>query len=467
MLRRIRVIAAISASFCGVSSLPAQAASTATIVSGPAGTRVDSALKTLEAQGMSGVFLIAKGGEVVLQKGYGFANRQAHIAFTPGIVTQIGSCTKDFTAVAILQLAARGELSLDDHLTRWFPAAPDDKRAITVAQLMEHTAGFEEYSGGDFDRVTRDQFVAHMLASKLRSPVGAEEHYSNPGYGLLAVIIEMVSHTSYDEYVRDNILKPLGLTDTGYLLPNFNLARVSHGYEATGDNGTILDKPHATDGPYWNLRGNGGMVSTVGDMYGFYEALFTGEKLVAFTARHGRFPPNQPLGLAGSDGTHFFLYERDPRSGVSYIIATNNADFKGPRVRNPIVQALGLEGGAGRRGTATAASLGPATLPRTAAGAAFAKYMVAFNSGDTTVMANFFASEFAPNPQAPPTMQRLANYRRMFGNLGAIIPLAIDASDDTHITVTTRNKDGEDVAIEIAVEPTGAHRIVSLRITVQ
>ena len=465
MLRSIRTVTAIAMCSWGVPLLYAQPGSSATVAIGQTGARVDAALKMLEAQGMSGAFLVAKSGDVILQKGYGFANRQAKLAFTPGIVTQIGSCTKDFTAVAILQLAARGKLSLDDHLTRWFPTAPADKRDITVAQLMDHTAGFEEYSGGDFAPVTRDQFVTHMLASKLRSPVGAEEHYSNPGYGLLAVIIEMVSHTSYDEYVRDNILKPLGLKDTGYLLPKFNLARVSHGYDANSDNGTILEKPHAADGPYWNLRGNGGMVSTVGDMYRFYEALFTGEKLVAFNARHGRFPPDQPLGLAGSDGTHFFLYERDPRAGVSYIIATNNAAFKGPRVRVPIAQALGLEGGGRPRSETKGSSSGPATLPSTAAGTAFAKYMAAFNSGDTTVMAKFFAEEFAPNPQAPPTAQRIANYRRMYGNLGAIKPLTIDGADDSHITVTTRNTDGDEVTIEVAVEPTGAHRIVSLRIT--
>lgn len=467
MLRCVRTTTAIAVCAWGVPLLSAQPASSATIVSGPTGARVDSALKTLEAQGMSGAFLVAKGGDVILQKGYGSANRQAQIAFTPGIVTQIGSCTKDFTAVAILQLAARGRLSLDDHLTRWFPTAPADKRAITVAQLMDHTAGFEEYSGGDFDPVTRDQFVTHMLASKLRSPVGAEEHYSNPGYGLLAVIIELVSHKSYDAYVSDNILKPTGLTDTGYLLPKFNLDRVSHGYDGNRDNGTILEKPHAADGPYWNLRGNGGMVSTVGDMYRFYEALFTGEKLVAFNARHGRFPPDQPLGLAGSDGTHFFLYERDPRAGVSYIIATNNAAFKGPRVRVPIAQALGLAGGGGRRGETMAPMAGPVTLPHTAAGAAFAKYMSAFNSGDTTVMAKFFTEELVPNPKALPLAQRLTNYRRMFGNLGTIKPLTIDGADETHITVTTLNTDGDQVAIEIAVEPMGAHRIVSLRITAQ
>lgn len=85
-----------------------------------------------------------KNGAAVKQKGYGLAIREPHTPFTPEIATQISSCTKDFTAVAIVQLAQRGELALTDKLTRWFPDAPADKRALTVAQLLDHTAGFRE-----------------------------------------------------------------------------------------------------------------------------------------------------------------------------------------------------------------------------------------------------------------------------------------------------------------------------------
>ena len=464
MNRRIAFVAIATA--LTTTALPAQPAANSVIVNGPVAARADSALKALEAQGMSGVFLVAKGGDVILQKGYGLANRATRRAFTPDIVTQIGSGTKDFTAVAILQLADRGKLSVDDKLTRWFPDAPADKRAITVAQVLDHTAGFEEYSGGDFDAVTRDQFVAHMLASKLRFAPGASEQYSNPGYGLLAVIIEKVSGTPFDVYVRDNILAPLGLKETGYLLPKFDLARVSHGYGPKGDNGTILAKPHAADGPYWNLRGNGGMVSTVGDMFRFYSALFSTEKLLKFGSRHGRFPPNEPVGLAGSDGTHFFLYERAPAAGVSYIIATNNADWRGPRVRLPLERALGLGGGQAQQDAGTPAPAGGrVVLPDTPAGAAFAKYMAAFNSGDTTRMMRFVTDMFAPNPNAPPMAQRMGMYRRMLDNLGKIVPTAVEASEPAEITVVTKNKQGDEIAIRLSVEPDGAHRITRIGAT--
>ena len=183
-LHRAVLIAVAAALFAPL--LWGQPSTNDVVVNGPVAARTDAALKTLEVQGMSGVVLVAMAGEVILRKGYGFANQQTRRAFTPDIVTQIGSCTKDFTAVAILQLAERRALSVDDPITRWFPGAPADKRAITVAQLLDHTAGFEEYSGGDFDAVSRDQFVAHMMATTLRSAPGVAEHCSNPGYGLLA-----------------------------------------------------------------------------------------------------------------------------------------------------------------------------------------------------------------------------------------------------------------------------------------
>ena len=455
---------AFAALLCGAVSLKAQSGSQA-VVEGPLGIRVDSALRALESQGMSGTFLVRKNGATLLQKGYGLAIRNPRTPFTPDIATQIGSCTKDFTAVAILQLAQRGKFALTDKITRWFPEAPADKRAITVAQLLDHTAGFEEYSGGDFDAVTREQFSAHLMASKLRSAPGAEEHYSNPGYGLLAVIIEKMSGTSYDEYLRDAIITPLGLTHTGFLLPHFDRARVSRGYNAGGEESIIIEKAHAADGPYWNLRGNGGMLSTVAEMQTFYDALFGGETLVSFAARGQRFAPNGAVGLAGGDMTHFFLYERDPQKGTSIIIATNNAAFSGPKVRMPIEIVLGNRTAMPAGAPGGAANVPAAKLPDTPAGAAFARYMEAFNSGDTTKMLAFFTEHLAPNPQGPTTAQRIANYRRIFEHIGPITPRSVSSPDANSIAVTTRNRDGETVTIGITVEPSGAHRIVGVRIT--
>src|SRR4051812_21969033 len=271
------------------------------------GARLDSALRAAQQRGFSGVVRIEKGGELVLAKGYGLANRERGIPFSRATVVQIGSNTKDFTQVALLRLQQRGKLSLRDTPGKSSPAAPADKRGITLQQLFDHRAGFPIGLGGDFEALSRDAFIQRALATPLRAKPGAQEIYSNTGYAILAAVIEQVTGLSYDTFIRDDMLAPLGLRNTGYLLPHFALERVAHGYEGGKDRGSILEKPHAADGPYWNLRGNGGMVSTVDDMHHFYEALFESDRLLPASARGGRFDPNGPVGLAGSDLVNFFL----------------------------------------------------------------------------------------------------------------------------------------------------------------
>ena len=100
---------------------------------------------------------------------------------------------------------------------------------------------------------------------------------------------------TYDQYIQRAILTPLGLHRTGFLLPRFAPRDLAHGYRAGGaDNGTMLAKPHADDGPYWNLRGNGGMLSTVGEMHAFYKELFEGTKLMTPATRALRAIPTNP-----------------------------------------------------------------------------------------------------------------------------------------------------------------------------
>ena len=193
-------------------------------------------------------------------------------------MVQIGSNPKDFTAVSILQLQERGQLSVTDKIAKFFPSAPADKQNITIGMLMNHRAGFPIGLGPDFANMTRAQLIDAAMKTKLLFTPGERNNYSNTGFALLAAIIEQVSGKTYDEYVRDNILNPLGLRNTGFHLPRFDEARLARGYNSGGkDEGTMLSKPHAADGPYWNLRGNGGMLSTVGDMHNFYKALFETE----------------------------------------------------------------------------------------------------------------------------------------------------------------------------------------------
>ncbi len=150
--------------------LPAQSAADTThvIVTGPLGARANSVLTRLQTAGFSGVALVAKDGRIVLKKGYGLANRATQTPMTGNSVIQIGSNTKDFTVVSILQLQERGRLSLSDSLPKYFANVPPDKSGITIRELLLHRAGFAQHMGGDWDVVSRDEEIRRALSSPLQ-----------------------------------------------------------------------------------------------------------------------------------------------------------------------------------------------------------------------------------------------------------------------------------------------------------
>jgi CubicO group peptidase (beta-lactamase class C family) len=247
----------------------------ADVVQGDVGTRLDTYLTRLVPFGWSGAVLVARDGEIVLNKGYGVANRTQHRAWTSDTVGNIGSITKQFTAAAILKLEAMGKLSVTDRMSAYLPEVPADKAGITLHQLLTHTAGFQGDLGGTDDQpIGRDELVKVVLASRLAHPPGETFEYSNEGYSLLAAIVERVSGESYEQFLHDHLFVPAGMTKTGYLLPKYTDAEIAHGYRADGtDWGMVYKRGWRADGPGWYLRGNGGLQSTTGDLYKWHLAL--------------------------------------------------------------------------------------------------------------------------------------------------------------------------------------------------
>jgi CubicO group peptidase (beta-lactamase class C family) len=415
------------------SRAPASAAPRDTVATA-LGARLDSALRAAARGGFSGVVRVERDGTLLLAKGYGLANRERRVPFERTTLVQIGSNTKDFTLVELLRLQARGRLSLRDSLGRFFPAAPPDKRGITLQQLVDHRAGFPIGLGGDFDTLSRSRFLDLAFATPLRVPPGTRRVYSNAGYSLLAAVIEQVTGRSYDEQVHDDILVPLGLANTGSLLPGVDPHRVAHGYRGGEDRGSILEKPHAPDGPYWNLRGNGGMVSTVDDMHAFYRALFEGERLVTRAARGDRFDPDAPVGLAGSDLVSFFLFERMPRARVEIIVASNSAESRAPAVREVIARVLGLEPASATRSDAPAAPPPGAKSPAPDAAALVHEVLDAVNGGDRAVLVRLVESRFDRDGE-PPVEARVERLRTMHERLGRLTATAMWLADDGAVQV--------------------------------
>ncbi|HUO51842.1 MAG TPA: serine hydrolase domain-containing protein [Gemmatimonadaceae bacterium] len=477
-MRSLDVIA--GAAFAALLVLPCAAQESALrdsasiIIDGPRAAAADSALRAQEAQGFAGVVLVEAGGRVILRKGYGLAVRKPPRPFAPSTVVQIGSNTKDFTAVAILQLAAKGALALTDSLGKFFAGVPADKRGITVQELLEHRSGLPLYSGLDFDSVTRAQFLGRVMALPLRFPPGTDRAYSNAGYSVLAAIIEVVTGDSYGAYCDAHLWRPLGMHDTGLLLAKFDTLRLAHGYQGDEDAGTMLDKPHAADGPYWNLRGNGGFLSTVTDMWHFYDVLFGSSALLPAAQRDVMFPPDRPVAHAGSDMISFFLYERAPREGVVLIMATNQSDFPAPRAREAIAPLLGLPPMGGRGGQRVGGpppgnapfSLSMAVaLPATPAGRQAAAFIAMFNAGDTAAARQFMATQEVQDPGDHRTMdQRVSSYRGMRHQVGAMVPVAVISSEPTQIVLRMRTEHGESPTLTVTVEAAAPNRITGLRI---
>ncbi|MCT2588071.1 serine hydrolase domain-containing protein [Actinophytocola gossypii] len=243
----------------------------------------------------SGTVVAARGGEIVHCAGHGLADREAGVPATCDTVYDVMSLTKQFTAAAILELETMGELHVNDRIDRHLTPVPADKRTITLHHLLTHTAGLPDTLGDDYDVVSRDAMLTEAMAAELVAEPGAEFHYSNVGYSVLAAIVETVSGLGYEEFLSRYLFTPAGMTSTGYVLPDWDPDQVAVEYDAGGEpHGRPYEHPWAADGPYWNLRGNGGMLSTARDMFRWHRALL-GDDVLPAPARAKLFTPHQPV----------------------------------------------------------------------------------------------------------------------------------------------------------------------------
>jgi CubicO group peptidase (beta-lactamase class C family) len=243
------------------------------IVSGELGGAIDRYLGKAVANGYSGSVLAARGDAIILAKGYGWADREKKIRQTAETVFSIGSITKQFTGAAILILETAGKLNVGDPIGKYFEGVPADKAGITLHHLLTHTAGFVDALGDDYEPIGADAFAKRALESKLLFKPGERYEYSNVGFSLLGIIVEKVSGKGYEEYLREAIFLPSGMTRTGYLRPGFAKSDLAVGYRDGERWGSAMDRPWMPDGPGWHLRANGGILSTVGDMHRWFLAL--------------------------------------------------------------------------------------------------------------------------------------------------------------------------------------------------
>lgn len=161
---------------------------------------------------------IVKDGRMLMQRGWGTVDTRGRPA-TAATEYQIASVSKQFTAAAILRLAEQGKLSLDDPVTRYVDGLPDPYEDVTLARLLNHTAGVPNFT--EFFREFRkplapSQVIDSLAARPLLFDPGSGFHYSNSGYYLLGLVIERVSGEEYADYLDEQFFKPLGLAATHY-----------------------------------------------------------------------------------------------------------------------------------------------------------------------------------------------------------------------------------------------------------
>lgn len=154
-------------------------------------------------------------GRVVYAEAFGLSDRESAMAATSRSVMQVGSITKPFTAAAILRLAERGALSLDDPIEKHVPEFKPRSTKITLRHLLTHTSGLNTPSPDHYAPLTREQFMAAINAQPLQFTPGSKYSYSNGGYKMLGFVIESVTGTAFADYVHTELALPLGLVDTG------------------------------------------------------------------------------------------------------------------------------------------------------------------------------------------------------------------------------------------------------------
>jgi CubicO group peptidase (beta-lactamase class C family) len=239
--------------------------------------KVDELLKAhVGVNDFSGTILLARGGRPLVMKGYGFANREWQIPNTPHTKFRIGSVTKQFTSMIVMQLREQGKLKLEDSVCSFVSPCPDTWNPVTIHHLLTHTSGIPSYTGIAAWREinmmpkTTDQIIAIFRDLPLAWVPGEQFAYNNSGYFLLGAVIEKVTGKKYEQALQEMILTPLGLKDTGYDWPRTIVAGRAAGYEGRGAdarNSSYIDMQH----PY----AAGSLYSTVTDLLRWEQALYT------------------------------------------------------------------------------------------------------------------------------------------------------------------------------------------------
>ena len=297
--------------------------------------------------GFSGVVLVARGDQVLLRKAAGLADRERNIPNAPKTKFPIYSVTKQFTAAAIMLLVQDGKVSLDDRISKYYPASPPAWQDVTIKHLLTHGSGIQDYwvshpearqalEDGTLFR-SSEQLFQLMIADPLAFAPGTNISYSNAGYALLTMVIEHASGQRYEAFLRDRIFAPLAMRDTG--------SGAMPGDAAKGYSQSDQTEWRIVNLDLGSLGGAGGVYSTLDDLLAWSNALDDDQLLSAvsrtalftdygfnygfgwrFQTRYGR-KLIWHTGNAGPRGGFAAIFDRFAEDHLTVVVLTNNPSF--------------------------------------------------------------------------------------------------------------------------------------------
>ncbi|WP_219375564.1 serine hydrolase domain-containing protein [Bacillus mycoides] len=259
-----------------------------------AATKLDQYLKD---KGFNGTVLVTDKNNVVLRKGYGYANIKDKVLTTPRTKYRIGSITKTVVAISILQLREKGKLNIEDNVNKYIPSFPADKN-ITLRNLLTHTSGLPDQGQGSVDAASRLKLVTWIGAQKLQFPAGTGWKYTDYNYMVLAYIVEKLSNKPLAEYVKENIFTPVEMNESGMGTTFPEDIFLAEGY--TKKDNELIATPRLKMN--W-LYGCGEMYTTVEDMKRLDEAIMDG-KLISKQSLSDMFT----VSPARKYGFSFYIY---------------------------------------------------------------------------------------------------------------------------------------------------------------
>jgi CubicO group peptidase (beta-lactamase class C family) len=349
MFTRIRFALALAAALTTVVVISARNDSRGRFQA-PSPARIDEIFKEFTAPGSPGCTAgVYRGVRIVFKGAYGMADLDHDVSLTPRSVFHVASLSKQFTATAILLLAAEGKLSLDDEVRKYIPELPESDQGITLRHLANHTSGIRDQwellglAGWRYSRdlITDDDVLQLLSRQKgLNFTPGAMHMYSNSGYTLLATIVSRVSKQPFKDFTTERIFKPLGMERT-HFRTDFNevVKDQAYGYARSGTgyrlSVTNFDTAGATsllttaeDLAKWNANFDTG---TVGGP-SLISALLTRGVLndgktieYAVGIQHGMYRGVPTVSHGGSDAGYRSMFVRFPEQKLGIAVLCNLA----------------------------------------------------------------------------------------------------------------------------------------------